>query len=208
MTAKGVAPTQALTECPAWKALEEHYHQIRNLHLRQIFAADPGRGTRLTAEAAGLYLDYSKHRVTDETLGLLLRLAEERGLAGRIEAMFGGEKINVTEGRAALHVALRAPAGERIVVDGTDVVPAVHAVLGRMAAFASDVRGGRWKGHTGRPIRNVVNIGIGGSDLGPVMAYEASPTSTARTSSRPRATSIRRRPCSSSAPRRSRRWRP
>ncbi len=173
MTAKGVAPTQPLTESPAWKALEEHYHKIRNLHLRQIFADDPQRGKRLTAEAAGLYLDYSKHRVTDETLRLLLRLADDRGLAERIEAMFSGQKINVTEQRAALHVALRAPVGERIVVDGADVVPAVHAVLDRMAAFADDVRGGRWKGHTGRPIRNVVNIGIGGSDLGPVMAYEA-----------------------------------
>ena len=173
MTAKRAAPTRALVAGPAWKALEEHYHRIGKMHLRQIFAADPARGTRLTAEAAGLYLDYSKHRITDETLRLLLQLAEERGLADRTEAMFSGEKINVTEGRAALHVALRAPPGERIVVDGADVVPAVHAVLGRMAAFSDDVRDGRWKGHTGRPIRNIVNIGIGGSDLGPVMAYEA-----------------------------------
>jgi glucose-6-phosphate isomerase len=173
MTANGVAPTHALTECPAWKALEEHCHQVRQLHLRQLFAADPQRGKRLTAEAAGLYFDYSKHRVTDGTLRLLLRLADDRGLAGRIEAMFSGEKINVTEGRAALHVALRAPPGERIVVDGADVVPAVHAVLDRMAAFCDAIRGGRWHGHTGRPIRNIVNIGIGGSDLGPVMAYEA-----------------------------------
>ena len=133
----------------------------------------PQRGTRLTAEAVGLYLDYSKHRVTDETLRLLLRLAEERGLAEQIEAMFTGQKINVTEGRAVLHVALRAPRDERIVVDGADVVPEVHAVLDRMASFADDVRSGRWKGHTGRSIRNVVNIGIGGSDLGPVMAYKA-----------------------------------
>ena len=173
MTAPDVTPTQPLTDRPAWKALQEHYQKFRNLHLRQIFADDPGRGTRLTADAAGLYLDYSKHRVTDETLRLLLRLAEERGLAERIEAMFGGRKINATEQRAVLHVALRAPLGERIVVDGVDVVPHVHAVLDRMAAFADDVRDGRWMGHTGRPIRNVVNIGIGGSDLGPVMAYEA-----------------------------------
>ncbi len=144
-----------------------------DLHLRQIFADDPDRGERLTAEAAGLYLDYSKHRITDETLALLRRLAEERGLAKRIEAMFRGEKINVTERRAVLHVALRAPAGERIVADGVDVVPEVHAVLDRMAAFSEEVRSGRWHGHTGRPIRNVINIGIGGSDLGPVMAYEA-----------------------------------
>jgi glucose-6-phosphate isomerase len=173
MTAPEVGAAQPLTERPAWKALEEHCRTIRDLHLRQIFADDPLRGQRLTAEAAGLYLDYSKHRVTDETLRLLLQLAADRGLAERIEAMFRGQKINVTEQRAALHVALRAPVGERIVVDGADVVPAVHAVLDRMAAFAADVRGGRWKGHTGRPIRNVVNIGIGGSDLGPVMAYEA-----------------------------------
>ena len=152
---------------------EEHCRENPPRPLRQIFADDPGRGKRLTAEAAGLYLDYSKHRVTDETLRLLLRLAEECGLAERIDAMFSGEKINVTEQRAVLHVALRAPAGERIVVDGVDVVPEVHAVLDRMAAFADEVRSGRWHGHTGRPIRNVVNIGIGGSDLGPVMAYEA-----------------------------------
>ena len=144
-----------------------------NLHLRQIFADDPGRGERLTAEAAGLYLDYSKHRVTDETLGLLLRLANESHLTESIEAMFSGEKINVTEQRAVLHVALRAPGSERIVVNGADVVPEVHAVLDRMAVFSEDVRSGRWHGHTGRTIRNIVNIGIGGSDLGPVMAYEA-----------------------------------
>ena len=173
MTTKRVAPTQPLTEGAVWKALQEHHRTIRDLHLRQIFADDPQRGKRMTAEAAGLYLDYSKHRVTDETLRLLLRLADVRGLAERIEAMFTGQKINVTEQRAVLHVALRAPVGERIEVDGVDVVPAVHAMLDRMAAFADDVRGGRWKGHTGRPIRNVVNIGIGGSDLGPVMAYEA-----------------------------------
>ncbi len=164
---------QPLSERPAWKALQEHGHGIRDLHLRQIFAGDPGRGERLTADAAGLHLDYSKHRVTDETLRLLLRLADDCGLGERIEAMFSGQKINVTEGRAVLHVALRAPASERIVVDGVDVVPAVHAVLDRMAAFSEEIRSGRWQGHTGRPIRNVVNIGIGGSDLGPVMAYEA-----------------------------------
>jgi glucose-6-phosphate isomerase len=141
--------------------------------LRQIFAGDPRRGERLTAEAAGLYLDYSKHRVTDETFGLLRQLADDCGLAERIEAMFRGRRINVTEQRAVLHVALRAPAGERIMVDGVDVVPEVHAVLDRMTAFAEEIRSGRWLGHTGRPIRNVINIGIGGSDLGPVMAYEA-----------------------------------
>ncbi len=173
MTAKDLRSVQPLTERPAWKALEEHSHKIGKLHLRQIFADDPERGKRLTAEAAGLYLDYSKHRVTDETLALLMRLADDRGLPDRIEAMFSGQKINVTEQRAVLHVALRAPVGERIAVDDEDVVPAVHAVLDRMATFADDVRAGRWTGHTGRPIRNVVNIGIGGSDLGPVMAYEA-----------------------------------
>jgi glucose-6-phosphate isomerase len=171
--AKEAVPARPLKELPAWKALEEHYHEIRSVHLRQIFADDPTRGERLTAEAAGLHLDYSKHRVTDETLRLLLRLADDRSLAERIEGMFSGRKINVTEQRAVLHVALRAPAGERIEVDGVDVVPAVHAVLCRMAAFAEEIRSGRWLGHTGRPIRNIVNIGIGGSDLGPVMVYEA-----------------------------------
>ncbi|HEY8061730.1 MAG TPA: hypothetical protein VID74_02975, partial [Gemmatimonadales bacterium] len=173
MMAKKAAPILPLTGCPAWTALQKHFETMRDLHLRQIFADDPLRGKRLTAEAAGLYLDYSKHRVTDETLRLLFQLATERGLAGRTEAMFTGEKINVTEDRAVLHVALRAPAGERIVVDGSDVVPEVHAVLDRMTAFADAVRSDRWLGHTGRPIRNIVNIGIGGSDLGPVMAYEA-----------------------------------
>jgi glucose-6-phosphate isomerase len=162
-----------LTALPAWKALAEHYQQLRQRHLRQLFADDPRRGERLTAEAAGLYLDYSKHRVTDATLGLLLRLAEACGLARRIDAMFRGEKINVTEQRAALHVALRAPKHERLLVDGVDAVAEVHAVLDRMAVFCDEVRSGRWRGHTGRPIRNIVNIGIGGSDLGPVMAYEA-----------------------------------
>jgi len=167
------AQTRSLTEGPGWKALEGHFAKIRNLHLRQLFAEDPGRGERLTAEAPGIYLDYSKNRVTDETMRLLVALAEECGLRGRIAAMFGGERINVTEKRAVLHIALRAPEGERIVVDGADVVPEVHAVLKRMAAFAERVRSGEWKGFTGKRIRNVVNIGIGGSDLGPVMAYEA-----------------------------------
>jgi glucose-6-phosphate isomerase len=163
----------ALTQRPAWKALESHYETMRLRHLRQLFADDPGRGERLTAEAAGLYLDYSKNRITDETVQLLLALAGECGLRARIDAMFSGEKINVTEQRAVLHVALRAPKGESIVVDGADVVPAVHAVLDRMAAFANEIRSGEWLGHTGKRIHNVVNIGLGGSDLGPVMAYHA-----------------------------------
>ncbi|HEY7250455.1 MAG TPA: glucose-6-phosphate isomerase [Methylomirabilota bacterium] len=157
----------------AWAALQSHYQKIRDVHLRALFAEDPSRGERLALEAAGLYLDYSKHRVTDETLRLLLDLATEAGLRRRIDAMFAGEKINVTERRAVLHVALRAPRGQRITVDGEDVVPAVHAVLDRMADFSSRVRSGAWTGFTGKPIRNVINIGIGGSDLGPVMAYEA-----------------------------------
>jgi len=158
---------------PAWVALSEHHVRIRETHLRDLFAADPERGERLTLEAEGIYLDYSKNRVTDETIGLLVRLAKESGLRERIGAMFAGEKINVTEDRAVLHVALRAPKGERIAVDGIDVVPAVHEVLGRMGEFADTVRRGRWLGHTGKAIRNIVNVGIGGSDLGPVMAYEA-----------------------------------
>jgi glucose-6-phosphate isomerase len=158
---------------PAWRALEAHYAEMRGVHLRELFATDPGRGERLGLEAAGLYLDYSKNRVRDETLVLLFALARERGLQERIEAMFRGEKINVTENRAVLHVALRAPRGEVIRVDGEDVVPAVHAVLDRMSDFANRVRDGAWKGHGGKRIRNVVNVGIGGSDLGPVMAYEA-----------------------------------
>jgi glucose-6-phosphate isomerase len=165
--------TQPLTQRPAWQALAAHYEQIKNLHLRTLFADDPQRGERLTAEAAGLFVDFSKHRITDETLHLLLALADECNLRECIDAMFRGDKINITENRAVLHVALRAPAGRRIYVDGVDVVPDVHAVLDKMAGFAQQVRGGRWLGHTGRPIRNVVNIGIGGSDLGPVMAYEA-----------------------------------
>jgi glucose-6-phosphate isomerase len=165
--------TSPATERPAWKALETHSKKIRKLHLRKLFAGDPGRGERLTAQAAGLYLDYSKNRVTDETLTLLFKLAEESGLRARIDAMFEGDKINITEKRAVLHVALRAPKSTSIVVDGKNVVPEVHAVLDRMADFSDRVRNGLWKGHTGRRIRNVINIGIGGSDLGPVMAYEA-----------------------------------
>ena len=164
---------QPLTSRPAWKALQAHHEKIRDTHLRKLFADDEKRGERFALEAAGLYLDYSKNRITDETLSLLFQLAEESGLRGRIEAMFRGEKINITENRAVLHVALRAPRAASIVVDGENVVPEVHAVLDKMAAFANRVRGGEWKGQTGRPIRNVLNIGIGGSDLGPVMAYEA-----------------------------------
>jgi glucose-6-phosphate isomerase len=162
-----------LTARPSWKALEAHHDRVRGVHLRQLFADDPRRGERLTAEAVGLYLDYSKHRITDETLDLLLRLAEASSLRPRIDAMFRGERINVSEKRAVLHVALRAPRGTSIVVDGENVVPRVHAVLDRMADFARRVRSGAWRGHTGRRIRHVINIGIGGSDLGPVMAYEA-----------------------------------
>ncbi len=173
MMTHSTIPTQPLTTRPAWKALEAHYQQIGELTLRQLFADDPHRGERFAVEAAGLSLDYSKNRVTDETIRLLVQLAEDCGLRGRIDAMFGGEKINVTEQRAVLHTALRAPEGEHIVVDGTDVVPEVHAVLDRMAAFSHQVRSGEWRGHTGKRILHVVNIGIGGSDLGPVMAYEA-----------------------------------
>jgi glucose-6-phosphate isomerase len=162
-----------LTQRPAWLALAAHYQRIKDVHLRALFAEDPQRGERLSLETAGLYLDYSKNRVTDETLGLLVRLAEEAGLRDSIEAMFRGEKINLTENRAVLHVALRAPRGSQIFVDGHDVVPDVHVVLDKMAAFAERVRSGDWRGHTGKRIRNVVNVGIGGSDLGPVMAYEA-----------------------------------
>jgi glucose-6-phosphate isomerase len=162
-----------LTERKAWQALGAHHQNIRELHIRKLFADDPNRGERMTAEAVGLYLDYSKNRITDETFKLLLRLAEESGLRERIDAMFRGEKINITENRAVLHVALRAPKGASIVVDGENVVPGVHAVLDKMADFSNRVRSGAWKGHTGKRIRNVINIGIGGSDLGPVMAYEA-----------------------------------
>src|ERR1700758_943311 len=157
----------------AWKALASHYKTVSNLHLRELFADDPKRGQRMALDAAGLYLDYSKNRVTDETLKLLLQLAVESGLRARIDAMFNGEKINITERRAVLHVALRAPKNASILVDGKNVVPEVHAVLDRMADFSNRVRSGEWKGHTGKRIRNVINIGIGGSDLGPVMAYEA-----------------------------------
>jgi glucose-6-phosphate isomerase len=162
-----------LTERPAWAALSAHHAQIKTVHLRQLFADDATRGERLTLAAEGIYLDYSKNRVTDQTLALLCQLAEESGLPARIEAMFTGQKINVTEDRAVLHVALRAPVGQRLAVGGIDVVPAVHEVLGRMGEFAEQVRAGLWAGHTGKKIRNIVNIGIGGSDLGPVMAYEA-----------------------------------
>jgi glucose-6-phosphate isomerase len=164
---------QPVTARTAWNALRAHYATIHGVHLRKLFADDPGRGERLTAEGAGIYLDYSKNRVNDETLRLLVQLAEESGLRARIDAMFRGEKINVSENRAVLHVALRAPQGASIVVDGENVVPQVHAVLERMAGFANRVRSGAWKGHTRKRIRTVINIGIGGSDLGPVMAYEA-----------------------------------
>jgi glucose-6-phosphate isomerase len=165
--------TTPLIDRASWKALEAHSSAIKGKHLRELFADDPARGTRMTAEALGIYLDYSKNRVTDETLGLLLKLAEESGLKAKIDAMFRGDKINITEGRAVLHVALRAPKGESIVLDGEDVVPEVHAVLDKMSAFSDKIRSGEWLGHTGKPIKNIVNIGIGGSDLGPVMAYEA-----------------------------------
>jgi glucose-6-phosphate isomerase len=172
------ARVEAITKGPtakrqAWKDLQTHYKKVKELHLRQLFAEDPKRGERLTAEAVGLFLDYSKNRITDETLQLLFRLGEESGLRGRIDAMFRGDKINLTEKRAVLHVALRAPRDASFVVDGENVVPKVHAVLDRMADFANRIRSGEWKGHTGKRIRNVVNVGIGGSDLGPVMAYEA-----------------------------------
>jgi glucose-6-phosphate isomerase len=161
------------TKRSAWQALDAHHKAIRHLHLRTLFAEDPGRGERMAVEAAGIYLDYSKNRINDETLKLFIALAEESGLRARIDAMFRGEKINVTENRAALHVALRAPRGASIMVDGKNVVRDVHAVLDKMTDFANRVRSGQWKGHSGKPIRNVINIGIGGSDLGPVMAYEA-----------------------------------
>jgi glucose-6-phosphate isomerase len=162
-----------LTTRIAWKALEVHYSKIRDLHLRTLFADEATRGERMAVEAVGIYFDYSKHRITDETLALLLQLAEESGLRPRIDAMFRGEKINVTEKRAVLHVALRAPKQHSIIVDGEDIVPQVHAVLAKMADFSNRVRSGEWTGYTGKPIHNVINIGIGGSDLGPVMAYEA-----------------------------------
>ena len=171
----------AITTTPEWKALEQHYADIKDAHLRTLFAADAGRGETLTAEFDGLYLDYSKNRLTAETIALLVALAERAGLRERVDAMFAGEKINVTEDRAVLHVALRAPEGERNEVDGVDVVPQVQAVLRKMAAFSDRIRSGEWTGHTGKRIRHVVNIGIGGSDLGPAMAYEALKDSSDRT---------------------------
>jgi glucose-6-phosphate isomerase len=168
-----MANDQKLTETPAWRALQAHYEQVKDLHLRKLFADDPGRGERLVAEGAGVYLDYSKHRITDETLRLLLQLAKERGVLERRDAMFRGDKINITEQRAVLHVALRAPKTAKILVDGEDVVPEVHKVLDAMADFSNRVRSGAWLGHTGKRIRNVINIGIGGSYLGPEMAYRA-----------------------------------
>ncbi len=166
-------PILPLTQRPAWICLTAHAESAKKLKLRELFASDPARGTRLTAEACGLFLDFSKNRITDETLALLVALAEESGLKKHLECMFAGHKINTTEDRAVLHVALRAPASEKILVDGEDVVPAVHEVLDKMSAFADQVRSGAWLGYTGKPIKNIVNIGIGGSDLGPVMAYEA-----------------------------------
>lgn len=168
-----VTPSLSLTQRPAWQALQAHYQQICTLHLRQLFADDPQRGERFTIEALGIYFDYSKHRITQETLHLLLQLAQECGLRDRIDAMFRGDKINITEDRAVLHIALRAPKDQVIEVDGNNVVPEVHAVLDKTTDFCNRVRKGDWKGHTGKPIRNIINIGIGGSDLGPVMAYEA-----------------------------------
>jgi glucose-6-phosphate isomerase len=162
-----------LARRPAWKALAAHFEKMRDLHLRELFAGDGQRGERLMVDAVGLYLDYSKNRITDETVELLVKLAEECDLRTRIEAMFRGKKINLTEGRAVLHIALRAPQGSSIFVDGENVVPQIHALLDKMAEFTNRVRSGEWKGHTGKRIRNVINIGIGGSDLGPVMAYEA-----------------------------------
>jgi len=172
--------TTTLTERPAWQALGRHYEAIRGLHLRELFAADPQRGERFATEALGIYFDYSKNRLTHETIRLLVQLAEESGLRAKIEAMFRGDKINITENRAVLHVALRAEPSQHILVDGADVIPEVHAVLDEMSKFAEQVRAGTWQGFTGRPIRNVVNIGIGGSDLGPVMAYEALKSYSAR----------------------------
>ena len=167
------AKKTSLTRRTVWKALQKHQRSIKDVHLRDLFSENAQRGERLTLEAVGLYLDYSKNRVIDETMRLLIELAESSGLRARIDAMFQGEKINITEKRAVLHVALRAPKGQSILVDGEDVVPEVHAVLDRMSAFANRVRSGDWKGHTGKRIRNIINIGIGGSDLGPMMAYEA-----------------------------------
>jgi glucose-6-phosphate isomerase len=210
-----------LTDYPAWTALAAHCAKIHDMHLRQLFAGDPKRGERMAIDAVGIYLDYSKNRITNETLAFLLQLASESGLAARIEAMFRGDKINVSEERAVLHVALRAPPATTILVDGKDVVPDVHAVLGRMADFADRVRSGAWQGHTGRRMRNIVNIGIGGSDLGPVMAYEALKRYSDRAmtfrfvsnvdgtdfAEAVSTTSMRRRRCSLSRQRRSQHWR-
>src|SRR5690349_1732453 len=162
-----------LTQRPSWKALSEHYQKVKDLHLRALFAEDNQRGERFALDALGIYFDYSKNRITDETIRLLFDLANSSGLRERIDAMFRGDKINVTEQRAVLHVALRAPKDQSIVVDGENVVPAVHAVLDKMANFSNRVRSGAWTGYTGKRIRNIVNIGIGGSDLGPYMAYDA-----------------------------------
>jgi glucose-6-phosphate isomerase len=166
-------PILPLAQRPAWIALQQHAEAIKPQQLRDLFKSDPRRGTRFTAEACGLFLDFSKNRITEETLSLLVQLAKQSGVRAHCEAMFTGEKINTTENRAVLHVALRAPASESILVDGEDVVPEVHKVLDKMSAFADKIRSGEWLGHTGKRIRNIVNIGIGGSDLGPVMAYEA-----------------------------------
>src|SRR5215510_4317872 len=165
--------SQSTIKRTIWRKLQDHHASMRGLHLKRLFAGDPARGERMTAEAVGVYLDYSKNRVRDETLKLLIELAEQSGLLARIDAMFRGDKTNVTENRAVLHVALRAPKGSSVFVNGKNVVPEVHDVLDKMADFANRVRSGQWKGHTGKRIRNVVNIGIGGSDLGPVIPYEA-----------------------------------
>src|ERR1700720_4798980 len=164
---------EPLTKRKAWQALQAHHEKVHGVQLRELFAEDSGRGERLTVEAVGIFLDYSKNRITDETVKLLIRLAEESGLRPQIDAMFRGDKINFTEKRSVLHVALRAPKGTSILSDGENVVPQVHAVLDKMTEFSERVRTGEWKGSTGKRIRNVINIGIGGSDLGPVMAYEA-----------------------------------
>jgi glucose-6-phosphate isomerase len=173
MSTRVMPSVRPLRDRPAWKALERHYEEVRGRHLREMFAADPTRGERLVAEGAGLFLDYSKNRIDEETVQLLGALAEQSGVPDRIEAMFTGERINVSENRSVLHVALRMPRSASVIVDGVDVVKQVHEVLDRMSAFSERIRSGEWRGHTGKPIRNVVNIGIGGSDLGPVMAYEA-----------------------------------
>jgi glucose-6-phosphate isomerase len=207
-------PAARIDQTPEWEALRRHQRELAEVHLRELFAADPARGETMTCEAGDLYLDWSKQRVTAETIGLLVALAERAGLRRRIDAMFGGERINRTEDRAVLHVALRAPEGSSIEVGGHDVVPDVHEVLGRMRAFADEVRSGRWLGYTGKPIRNIVNIGIGGSDWARPWPTRrccptptgrgpsgSSPTSTGPTSPRRPATWTRPRPCSSSAPR-------